>query len=365
MKPVLLALVLVTACSSTSPTATPAPSSRSTSAVPAPSHPTVWLCQPSVTDDPCDTDLTATAVSADGRTSRVAAPARRQPVDCFYVYPTVSGARTLNAPLRATEAERSAARAQAAAFSSVCRVWAPVYRQVTVQALLTGRYGDAAAQALARADVLDAWHDFLRRNPQRRFVLLGHSQGSFELLSLLQQEIDGRPELRRRLVSALLLGGNVKVPPGKRVGGDLQNVPLCSAPTEQACVVTYNTFASRPPADALFGRPDPGRGLVAACTNPAALGGGTATLHPLFPSDRSLPGAPPVGTAFTTYPDYVTGTCRTQDGSSWLEVTTRRAAGDTRPARVPETLGPQWGLHLVDVTIALGDLVDLVRTQTG
>ena len=361
------ALVLAAACTS-STTATPAgtPTPKvSQPAVPAPSHPTLWLCQPSTPTDPCHAPLTATAVHADGSTTAVPAPATRQRVDCFYVYPTVSSSPTENAPLKVTLAETSTAKAQVAAFSSVCRVWAPIYRQLTVHALVTGGFGNSKARALAHADVLDAWHDYLRLNPGRRFVLIGHSQGSFELLALLQQEIDGHPALRTRLVSALLLGGNVKVPPGKLVGGDLQNVPLCSRPQEQGCIVTYNTFDSPPPAFALFGRPDTARGLVAACTNPAALAGGVGTLQPLFPSDRALPGAPAVSTPFTTYPDYVRAQCRAKDGSAWLQVSVKRVPGDTRPASVPQTLGPAWGLHLVDVNIALGNLVDLVRTETG
>jgi hypothetical protein len=361
------ALVLATACTSSTtatPRTTPTPQAGET-AVPAPSHPTLWLCQPSTLSDPCHAPLTATAMHADGSTTAVPAPARRQPVDCFYVYPTVSSSPTENAPLKVTPAETSTAKAQVAAFSSVCRVWAPIYRQLTVHALVTGGFGDSKARALAHADVLDAWHDYLRLNPGRRFVLIGHSQGSFELLALLQQEIDGHEALRQRLVSALLIGGNLKVPAGKPVGGDLQNIPLCTRDHEQGCVVAYNTYGSRPPANGLFGRPDTARKLVAACTNPAALAGGPGTLRPLFPSDRALPGAPAVRSPFTTYPDYVTGECRSAGGFTWLQVSVRRVPGDTRPAAVPETLGPAWGLHLVDVNIALGNLVDLVRAQTG
>src|SRR5579859_6871466 len=51
-----------------------------------------WLCRPGQADDPCVSDLTATAVLASGA-SRVerASVAAHPPVDCFYVYPTVSG----------------------------------------------------------------------------------------------------------------------------------------------------------------------------------------------------------------------------------------------------------------------------------
>jgi hypothetical protein len=50
-----------------------------------------WLCRPGVSPDPCQADETAT-VEPESGTDRVehTAPAANPPVDCFYVYPTVS-----------------------------------------------------------------------------------------------------------------------------------------------------------------------------------------------------------------------------------------------------------------------------------
>lgn len=366
MRRVLAALLLVAGCTGCHETARPTASPPHAELAVA--HPTVWLCSPDVTDDPCDVPLDSTAVHADGSTTREPAPPRIQPVDCFYVYPTVSEATTLNAPLRATAAERRTATAQAARFSSACRVFAPVYRQLTVHALLTGGFGNAHGRAIAHGDVVSAWHDYLNRNPTRRFVLIGHSQGSFELLRLIQEEIDGDAALRGRMVSALLLGGNVKVPSGRLVGGDLQNVPLCASPHQNGCVVTYNSYDAPPPADAIFGRPDRARGLVAACTDPAALSG--QPLQPYFPAGRSaagvgrFPGSERVTTGFVSYPGYLTAACRARAGAAWLQVTVLRAPHDERPAAIPKTLGPAWGLHMIDVNVALGNLVSLVRQQS-
>src|SRR4051812_40015242 len=84
-------------------TASPSPSTTSPSA-PVTSAPatstsgTVWLCRPGLTPDPCTADQTTTIVSTRGaRTIERAAAAGSPPVDCFYVYPTVSKQRTLNA----------------------------------------------------------------------------------------------------------------------------------------------------------------------------------------------------------------------------------------------------------------------------
>ncbi len=377
---VVLVLAAVSGCSSTAGQRANGPSANATASASATvtgtpratalavAHPTVWLCAPGLPHNPCEGGLGATTVTADGTTTVERPDAGATPVDCFYVYPTVSEAKTVNAPLRATPAEVRTVRAQAARFSSVCRVFAPVYRQLTVQALVTGQFGNAAGRTLAHGDVVAAWHDYLNHNPGRRFVLIGHSQGSFELLRLLQEEVDSNEELRLRLVSALLLGGNVKVPHGRDVGGDLQRIPLCRSATQRGCVVTYNSYDTTPPANALFGRPDTGRHLDAACTNPAALAGGSGPLLPYLPTSALAPGAPAVPgrfpTGFVSYPGYLTAACHEVDGRAWLQVTAHRRPGDARPV-LPTTLGPSWGLHLIDVNLALGNLVALVRSESA
>ncbi len=83
----------------------------------------------------------------------------------------------------------------------------------------------AADRARAYQDVRDAWRDYLRNyNHGRGVVLIGHSQGSFVLRELVAKEIDSKPKVRERLISALLLGGNVTVKKGKDVGGDFKHV---------------------------------------------------------------------------------------------------------------------------------------------
>ncbi len=109
-------------------------------------------------------------------------------------------------------------RYQAARFSQQCRVFAPVYRQNTVPALLAqGRYTTPESRQLAYADVLEAWRSYMKNdNRGRGVVLIGHSQGTFHLRRLIRTEIDPKPALRKQLVSALLLGGNVLVKQGRR-----------------------------------------------------------------------------------------------------------------------------------------------------
>src|SRR3954451_6400891 len=98
---------------------------------------TVWLCKPGLGSDPCTPGLRTTRISATGAQLGTFTPPvlKRRPVDCFYVYPTVSDQPTPVATRRIDPEERSVALYQAARYSSLCRVYAPMYRQVTLAAL--------------------------------------------------------------------------------------------------------------------------------------------------------------------------------------------------------------------------------------
>jgi hypothetical protein len=373
----LIALVAVS-CGGSSSSNTVSPSATAPSS-PAPSN-TVWLCRPGLADNPCESDLTTTVVAADGSgTVEEAAPAKDPPIDCFYVYPTVSTQATINATLDIDPEETAIAIQQAARFSQVCKVYAPMYRQATVKAILTPGGFTTAARDLAYGDVLSAWQDYMAHyNNDRGVVLIGHSQGAVMLTRLITSEIDPNPDLRGRLVSALLLGGNVAVAAGQDAGGDFQDVPACRSTDQTGCVVAYSSFNEPPPADSGFGRvgtgprsgEQTGGNLQILCVNPASLSGGTGPLQAYFPTTSS--GAWPVGqipaglptTPWVAYPGLYTAHCESSGGANWLQVDTTNVPGDQRPV-VGTPLGPTWGLHLADVNLALGNLVDLVRQQTA
>jgi pimeloyl-ACP methyl ester carboxylesterase len=336
---------------------------------------TVWLCKAGQAGNPCARSLTATVVKADGSQSiERSRRARRTRIDCFYVYPTVSGQDRVNATKTAEPEQKFVAEQQAGRFSQVCRPFAPVYRQLTLRAI-GGRITAAAAQR-AYGDVRSAWRDYLRNhNRGRGVVLIGHSQGTYILRQLIKDEIDRRPKVRRRLVSALLLGGNVLVQKGRDSGGDFRNIRACRAARQTGCVIAYSAFYGTPPADARFGRAVSRYGVAAdpathevLCTNPAALRGGSATLDPYF-ATAPFPGPlgavidkPPVSvsTGWVSMPGRYRASCRREAGATWLGVTPE--PGDPRPA-VTERIGPEWGLHLYDVNLALGNLVEVARRQ--
>jgi len=250
---------------------------------PAAAHADVqWLCRPGADPNPCMGDQTTTYYAPDG-TSTVSRPdvPADPPVDCFYVYPTVSNQPTQNADKSPDPEIRSIALYQAARFSQLCQVYAPVYRQATVPALQAGKT-TKSDYLTAYGDVEKAFVAFLRRiGPHRGFVLIGHSQGTFHLQRLIRRRIDDKPALRRRLVSAVLLGGDVTVRKGSDRGGVFRHVPTCKRPAQLACVIAFSTFNETPPDLSIFGRGGSGvddflglphgHGLETACTNPADL----------------------------------------------------------------------------------------------
>jgi pimeloyl-ACP methyl ester carboxylesterase len=305
-------------------------------------------------------------VGPDGtKTVQEGSPAADPKIDCFYVYPTVSAQPTPNADLTIDPAEVSVAVAQAARYSQVCRVFAPMYRQVTVAGLLGLR--SAAGGKIAFGDVLSAWKDYLARyNEGRGVVLIGHSQGSFILRQLISKYIEPSPSVRGRIVSAILLGGNVIVPAGKDVGGDFKFLGACHSASQTGCVIAFSSFDHTPPPNSLFGRArKPGEQVL--CTNPAALDAGSRALDPYLPAHRqtfpfSFTVPPLAATPWVSYPDLFTAQCENVGGASWLQVTDVRKPGDTRP-KLRDALGPTWGLHVYDGNIALGNLVDIVRSE--
>jgi len=345
-----------------------------------------WLCRPGK-KDACAVDLNTTIVKADGSFAREDWQGDpNAPIDCFYVYPTVSTDPTPFSDMNADPAELNVIRQQFARFGSACRQYAPLYRQVTLAGLRTAIAGGGGGAALSNGpqydDVRDAWRYYLEHdNRGRGVVLIGHSQGSFILTELIRREIDGKP-IQSRLVSAILLGATLSVPQGKDVGGSFQHLPLCRQPSQVNCLVTYVSFraTSPPPANTRFGKvTEPG--MVAACTNPAALAGGSAALHAYLDASgqsivSAVPALPwvvperPVDTPWVSVPGLLTAQCTSNEHASYLEITVHGDPADPRTDNIRGDLGvgnqilTDWGLHLIDVNLGMGNLVDIVKQQS-
>ncbi|MCA9713043.1 MAG: DUF3089 domain-containing protein, partial [Myxococcales bacterium] len=144
---------------------------------------------------------------------------------------------------------------QAARFTGQCRVFAPLYRQITFTTY--ARSDTEAYLEDAYVDVAAAFARYLELAPDRPFVIMGHSQGSHMTRRLIQRVIEPDAGLRGRMIAALLIGGDV-------LDDSFTEVPRCTSDEQVGCVIAYRSFAEGYPP----GTP-PTPGLT--CVNPAAL----------------------------------------------------------------------------------------------
>jgi hypothetical protein len=362
-------------------------------AVPAPPDYTrdaSWLCRPGG-HDACAIDLTTTVVAADGTLTREPWSARPDAaIDCYYVYPTVSTDPGEYSDMTPDAAERNVVAQQFARFASVCRPFAPIYRQLTLAGL---RKRMMAAKeiawpagavdlglGLAYDDVRAAWHDYLKRdNRGRGVVLIGHSQGSYVLIELLRQEIEGTP-VQKQIVSAILMGTTVAAPKGAQTGGTFKSLAPCASAAATGCVITFSTYRATvpPPANARFAHAtEPNQ--LALCTNPVTFSERSGELHAyLSAAGRTITtpqaqapwaAGKTIDTPWVSVPGLLSARCTTNEHATYLEVTVNGNPADPRADDIAGDLGlpgkplADWGLHLVDVNLALGNLLTIVQQQ--
>jgi hypothetical protein len=348
-------------------------------------NPAVWLCRPD-RQDACTLSQDATIVAVNGALTRETfRAAKSPPVDCFYVYPTVSNEPGGNSDLTITGAEKLVVNTQFARFASKCRLFAPMYRQVTLTALRAMIAGKPLPvdRELGYNDVVAAWNYYLAHdNKGRGVVLIGHSQGSGVLTRLIKDEIDGKP-VQDKLISAILMGTNLPVPKGADVGGAFKHIPVCHSNTQIGCVIAFADFRANvpPPANTRFGKaPD---GMQAVCANPAALRGGSGILDaylsagrisngsdaPREPFDWTQP-AKPIDTSFVKVPGLLSAACVSDEHGSYLAVTVHPTPGGARTNDISGDVVvngqvlEDWGLHLIDANLTMGNLVAIVGDES-
>ena len=199
-------------------------------------------------------------------------------------------------------------------------------------------------------------------------------------MRLIAEEIDGK-SVQSRVVSAMLLGATLPVAKGKDVGGIFKSIPLCHSAVQTGCVINYSAFRSTvpPPANTLFGKvADPA--LEAACVNPAALGGGSGPLRAyLDAAGKTITSTikpkpwvtpePPVETPWVSVPGLLTAQCTSNENANFLEITVHGDPADPRVDDITGDIGTaerplaNWGLHLIDVNLAMGNLVEIAGQQ--
>jgi hypothetical protein len=311
-------------------------------------------------------------------------PASKPKIDCFYVYPTVSLDPGVTSDVNPGAEERRVVAAQFARFGSVCRTFAPMYRQVTATALQTALNREtsfpAYRQSLGYGDVLAAWRQYMRNDNQGRgVVLIGDGQGADLLARLIAEEIEGTPD-QAYLVSAILTGTTVRTAINSDVGGTFRSIPLCRSQSQTGCVITYSAYrAGAVPAEtAWYGRN--GEDGVAACTNPADLKKGEGVANSYFVTmvrgwalreNSPIWAGPekPVGTPYVRTPGLVRTACVRDSGGATLAV---RIMADPKDARADDIGGDVMlgrrvradaGLAPLNIELHLGDLVEIVGRQ--
>lgn len=348
------------------------PASVATAAVPAApdyAQDADWLCRPSH-PGACAVDLNALGIEANGtRTPQPFQPAADPEIDCFYVYPTVSADPTPLSDLTPGPEEARVVRGQFARLASQCRLFAPMYRQISMaglnRAFATGRE-DSVSFDTPYQDVLAAWRDYMARdNHGRGVVVIGHSQGAILLERLLREEIDGRPE-QRQLVGAYLAGDRTfTVPAGRDAGGSLPTIPLCRRADQAGCVFTWSTYLAGDTANPRFFGRAMRAGQTAPCVSPAAPGGGSATLHGYFSRPAFAPETDP---PFVENLSGLTGECVSDDQGTVLRVT---VTPNTTMAPIltaglqRANVTPGWGMHPIDVSLVMGDIEASVARQAA
>jgi hypothetical protein len=275
--------------------------------------------------------------------------------------------------------------AQFARFAAKCRLFAPMYRQVTLTALRAMIAGKPIPvdRELGYNDVVAAWNYYLAHdNKGRGFVLVGHSQGSGVLTQLIKNEIDGKP-VQAQLLSAILMGTSLPVPKGADVGGAFKHIPACRSNRQIGCVIAFASFRVTvpPPGNSRFGKA--AEGMQAVCTNPAALGGGSGMLDAYLSPGRIATGSDdvpvpfawttpekPVTTPFVKVPGLLSAACVVDEHGSYLAVTLHPTAGSARTNDISGDVVvngqvlEDWGLHLIDANLTMGNLLSVVGDET-
>ena len=345
-----------------------------------------WLCRPNRRDACSTPSLDVTDVAPDGtRTVHAVTRATAPEADCFYVYPTLSYDAGGNSDMVANDEERRVVEAQFARFGTVCQTFAPIYRQSTLSWLRSNMTGKPIPvdMELRYTDVRDAWRHYMAAdNKGRPFVLVGHSQGSGLLKRLIIEEIEGKPAAGQML-SAMLAGTNIAVAKGKDQGGDFKTTPVCRKAGQTNCVISWTSFRETAPPDAnsRYGRvPDPAQESV--CANPAALAGGMVSVGARFPAAAGIGDLVATGPRWTrdnapfmtptvAVPGLYSAECVTVNGAKVLSVRINADPADPRiddvggDVRFGAFVAKDWGLHLIDVSLVMQDMVDLVPVQLG
>lgn len=182
-------------------------------------------------------------------------------VDVFFIHPTIlqnlSGYTTIENISIANQNGTMIAlsiRGQAGLLAKYGRMFAPRYRQATPPTFVNSPIDNNQASVLGVAynDVKEAFLNYLNNhNNGNKIILASHSQGAYLAGFLLTDVFDSNPQLRQKLVVAVVAGiSSNYAPTNLFAGGWWQNIPFCSQQDECGCIMNWKSFkeGQTPPA---------------------------------------------------------------------------------------------------------------------
>lgn len=201
-----------------------------------------------------------------------------QPVDVFFVYPTIyDGESPSNMEIADADLQKRAMGtvvADGSVFTDSANLFAPLYRQMSFAYLSPDEDVYTNPYFLTGADdVVRAFDYYLEHlSDGRPFILAGHSQGSMALTYLMRKRFND-PALQKRLVAAYLIGYSI-------TPDDLKTYPWFRPATGAAdtgVIISWNTQSPTATGSPVL---QPG----AICINPLTWSTRSA------PADKSLNG---------------------------------------------------------------------------
>ena len=220
----LCVIALLAGCTS-QPAAAPSASTSETTSAPAPDYAQAsnWLSEPSSSD-------------------------ASKPVDVFYLYPTAYMPSSPGAPVVCSADNpqmRSGAKAAfsrtATAFSPLANIYAPYYRQATIQIVsMPYEKQEPIVGGEPTTDALSAFDYYVKHlNHGRPFILAGHSQGSHIMINLMADYMKKNPEVYKRMIAAYVPGYSI-TPQYLQQNSELK---FAENADDTQVIVSYNTVA--------------------------------------------------------------------------------------------------------------------------
>ena len=218
---------------------------------------------------------------------------KQQPVDVFWIYPTIlSDGKTYLMDTAKPELRERAQWTlveQASIFDGQANLYAPYYRQNNVKinpVMLT--HGKPVFN-LGQRDLIRAFDYFVKNinKGQRPIILAAHSQGSVRMVELSKSGglLTGGKESLANLVAAYTIGYSI-TPEDLRINPLMK---ICRSADETGCFIAYNTISAEP------GKEKQGPTIIP----------GTFVVNPLTWTTGDTPGtaADNIGAAFFRHED--------------------------------------------------------------